>query len=221
MRQAPRAGRGQRCARTPDRPGPLAGDSWGLQGGWQKKHLVWVTDRQSPSAAGDAQLRPADRPGWLRRSVAGALMIVLGALLAPPQRAVATELGRAGAVLSGADLLALCGGAENQSPPEDACRAYFFGVRDALVSVVTAGAQRAACPPPGVSVDELVRLYRSESRRFPEVVDAPAARVITGMLLKFYPCRSAQSPWGGGARVGARVGAGAGAVLFAGRYPTV
>ena len=53
-------------------------------------------------------------------------------------------------------------------------------------------AQLHYCLPPSLSTPDLVELYKRESQIFPEVLDAPAEKLIVGMVLKFFPCRGAQ-----------------------------
>ena len=93
---------------------------------------------------------------------------------------------------SGQTLLEACGGADGGSPPTEACRAYFRGVLDGLQTGKPHPTRVSFCLPPDLAMDDLVNLYRSESRRFPHVLHVPAARLIAGMVLKFFPCYSAR-----------------------------
>ena len=90
---------------------------------------------------------------------------------------------------SGAQLLALCGGFDARPAPGEACLALF---REALAR--HAGRWRgpaSVCIPPEFGPAEAVALFRSESRRYPHVLDEPAERLIEGMLLKFFACAGA------------------------------
>jgi hypothetical protein len=93
--------------------------------------------------------------------------------------------------LSGQRLLQLCAGVEAGKPaqgtPADThCLGYFQGVVDAPESVKALGA--VTCPPSTLTVQEIVMFYKSEARIFPDALDARASDLITGMLIKFFPC---------------------------------
>ena len=93
--------------------------------------------------------------------------------------------------LSGRQLLQLCAGIEagkaaKGTPADTRCFGYFQGVVDALESLKALGA--VTCPPSTLTVKEIVIFYKSEARIFPDALDARASDLITGMLIKFFPC---------------------------------
>ena len=88
-------------------------------------------------------------------------------------------------------MLRLCAGIEAGKPmggtPEDSrCLGYFQGVVDTLESLKARGA--VYCPPPALTLKEIVLFYQSEAKIFPDVLETPASDLITGMLVKFFPC---------------------------------
>ena len=96
-----------------------------------------------------------------------------------------------GRPLSGRQLLELCAGVEvgkpaQGTPADTRCLGYFHGVVDALKSLKAPGA--ITCPPPALTVKEIVLFYKSEAKIFPDALDARASDLITGMLIKFFPC---------------------------------
>ena len=147
-----------------------------------------------------ARVRPCPRAtvsargrGWVSQ-----LLVAVTALIALMPAAPAADDAdgwwrRAAPPLSGAELLRLCGGPEASGPTTAPCAAYVAGVIGMLDGAGRSVDAASFCVPPQTGLDDLVALYRSESRLYPDVLDVPAARLIAGMLLKFYPCQSARS----------------------------
>jgi hypothetical protein len=93
--------------------------------------------------------------------------------------------------LTGHQLLQLCEGIEAEKPisgtPADTrCLGYFQGVVDALDTLKAQG--KVTCPPPTLTVKEIIHFYQSESQLFPDALEVRASELITGMLVKFFPC---------------------------------
>ncbi|MCP5155667.1 MAG: hypothetical protein H6983_15975 [Ectothiorhodospiraceae bacterium] len=88
---------------------------------------------------------------------------------------------------TGHDVLRLCGGPAAMAAPPPTCVGYFEGALDAAGTEL-ARRRLTACPPPAFGAVEAAALFALESRRFPEALDAPAADLVAGMLLKFFPC---------------------------------
>jgi hypothetical protein len=59
-------------------------------------------------------------------------------------------------------------------------------VVDALDTLKARG--KVTCPPPTLTVKEIIHFYQSEAQRFPDALKTPASDLITGMLIKFFPC---------------------------------
>ncbi len=57
---------------------------------------------------------------------------------------------------------------------------------DALESLQARGV--VYCPPLALTVKEIIVFYKSEAKIFPDVLDAHASDLITGMLIKIFPC---------------------------------
>jgi hypothetical protein len=135
------------------------------------------------------------RPAAARRHRAGTIAqarcsVLLAALLLAPLAAAAEAMGEQAMgdkAMSGQALLEQCGGVDGNASATATCRTAF---RDALAALRASrsAARTQACPPVGFDASAAIVLYREESRRFPEVLQVPAARLIEGMLLKFFPC---------------------------------
>ena len=114
--------------------------------------------------------------------------VAVAAFLLSASVASAVDDGRS---LSGQRLLRFCEGIEAGKPtaggPADSrCLGYFQGVVDALESLQARGV--VYCPPPALTVKEIIVFYKSEAKIFPDVLDAHASDLITGMLIKIFPC---------------------------------
>ena len=101
--------------------------------------------------------------------------------------------------MPGHRLRLLCDGVAAERPmgtaPDDAaCVAYFQGVLDALETLRGAGA--AYCVPRGVTLKQLIVLYKSESALYPHVLGLRASDLIAGMIVKFFPCERARRAQG-------------------------
>ncbi len=138
-----------------------------------------------PSTNEGVSGRPRVRPDqtWAERArVAGSSVVLLWACV---------TIALAGDSLSGRALLGECTSADGRLHVTAACTTYFRGVLDALRSADRPDSI-AHCTPETVTIEQLVALYVSESRQFPHVLDVPAAALIAGMLVKFFPCQSAR-----------------------------
>ena len=96
-----------------------------------------------------------------------------------------------GQSLSGHRLLQLYAGIEAGKPlagtPADTrCLGYVQGVVNALDTLKARGT--LACPPPTLTVKEIIHFYQSEAQIFPDALETPASDLITGMIIKFFPC---------------------------------
>ena len=99
--------------------------------------------------------------------------------------------------LPGYRLLSLCGGIEAGKPIGSAlfdarCVGYFQGVVDALETLRTSGLA-VYCVPRGVTLKQLIMLYKREAAIYPQVLGVRASDLIAGMIAKFFPCDSAGS----------------------------
>ena len=72
------------------------------------------------------------------------------------------------------------------TPENSRCLGYFQGVVDTLESLQARGT--VYCPPPSLTLKEIVLFYQSEAQIFPDVLETRASDLITGMLIKFFPC---------------------------------
>lgn len=95
--------------------------------------------------------------------------------------------------MTGRALFDHCTDAARRPHSSAVCATYFRGVLDALRSAKRPAASTSHCVPDSIQIEELVTLYVSESRRFPHVLDVPAATLIAGMLVKFFACQAARS----------------------------
>ena len=96
-----------------------------------------------------------------------------------------------GQSLSGHRLLQLCAGIEAGKPPagtpaDTRCLGYVQGVVNALDTLKARGT--LACPPPTLTAKEIIHFYQSEAQIFPDALETPASDLITGMIIKFFPC---------------------------------
>lgn len=96
-----------------------------------------------------------------------------------------------GQSITGQRLLHSCRGIEvgkpvGGTPADSRCLGYFQGVVDALESLKARGA--VYCPPPALTVKEIILFYKSEAGIFPDALDSRASDLIAGMLIKFFPC---------------------------------
>ena len=89
--------------------------------------------------------------------------------------------------IPGHKLLAWCGGVDDAAPMDPRCVAYMQGALHTILTFRELGAVRV-CPPADLTVERAVALYKSESKIYPEVMDTPAADLIAGMVVKFFPC---------------------------------
>ena len=101
--------------------------------------------------------------------------------------------------MPGHRLRLLCDGVAAERPlgtaPDDAaCAAYFQGVLDALETLRGRGS--AYCVPRGVTLKQLIVLYKSESALYPHVLGLRASDLIAGMIVKFFPCEIARRAQG-------------------------
>ena len=72
------------------------------------------------------------------------------------------------------------------SPAGSRCIGYVQGAVDALETLKMR--DRVYCPPPALPLKRIVLLFKSEAKVFPEALSNPAAVLIAGMLIKFFPC---------------------------------
>ncbi len=89
--------------------------------------------------------------------------------------------------IPGKKLLVWCGGVDEAAPMDPRCVAYMQGALHMVLTFRELGAVRV-CPPDDLTVERAVALYKSESKTYPEVMDTPAADLIAGMVVKFFPC---------------------------------
>ena len=121
-----------------------------------------------------------------------------GLSILPPWAALwililATCIGRtaiAEGELSGSELLALCGGLNGQTHQREECNRFFQDTLTRFDADEHDPRMLRYCIPAGISTPELVELYRRESQIYPYVLHVPAARLVLGMVLKFFPCQS-------------------------------
>lgn len=100
-----------------------------------------------------------------------------------------------GGEMPGHRLRLLCDGVAAETPigeasGDAACAAYFQGVLDALETLQ--GADSGYCVPRGVTLKQLIVLYKSESALYPHVLGVRASDLIAGMIVKFFPCETAR-----------------------------
>ncbi|MBT6276056.1 MAG: hypothetical protein HOI95_18220 [Chromatiales bacterium] len=90
--------------------------------------------------------------------------------------------------LTGRQLFELCSDGQAAVWISPACDRYFQEVLDALQSMTP---PLPICDTKHRSIAALVTLYVSESKVYPNVLHVPAEQLITGMMLKFFACRTA------------------------------
>ena len=97
------------------------------------------------------------------------------------------------APLSGDRFVHLCAAVVPEAPigatlEESRCVGFVQGTVNALDMLTTLGVA-SFCRPAAVTVRDVILLFKTEAALYPEALDQPAAELIAGMFVKFFPCR--------------------------------
>ena len=115
--------------------------------------------------------------------------VTLVALGSPTAKAAESAI----APLTGERFAHLCAAVTPEAPigsslEDSRCVGFVQGTVNALDILKTLGVA-SFCRPPAVTVKDVIVLFKSEAARYPEALDQPAAELMAGMFVKFFPCR--------------------------------